>query len=353
MSSIVSVATGVLLFDGPARITPVVKLLFDPFHLNADDSESRDQQYIDLLGDSSVPDWDVYLSQLINTLSKTSPVETADRDNPIQVLQAIGTHFGVDLQAFAESTVLIDQVCIEDVVRLARLIQDGHNLIGVSMEGAWHSGKAQLWNYGGWSLHQTPYCKVNLSSFDVRTFANALDDALHLSIPSTTRVVKDWLGRILDSIANTRWRDVLRHRYGLPNPSTASSDDDEYWRRFIYVGAHATDEQDGPEWARIDITPAFVRKIRAMRAVCCLEELSEVSVVDRPARWGQNISWHKLPLTSPRLIVTADTFWFSEQPHRRVCAFETLPLSVDWLVSSVTGNGAHFCHRVDPLSVHD
>ncbi|MFX6728636.1 hypothetical protein ABTH13_20020, partial [Acinetobacter baumannii] len=78
-----------------------------------------------------------------------------------------------------------------------------------------------------------------------------------------------------------------------------------------------------------------------------------IATVAAPDAWGAGAGWRGMPLAAPRLVVTGDSFWFTAQPHRRVCSFETLPLSIQWLIEAVAGDGEPLYRRVDPELVKD
>lgn len=347
-------ATGVLLFDGPAKITPMIRTLFQPFNFSDDSTDDETQRTISAQSEIQTPLWDSYLEHLVAALPEEARNALVVLESPDCILSEYGHHCGVDLEGFVDGIDFDGEVDILDIVHLAHLLSDGHNLIGVSMEGAWHCDRPRLWEFGGWAVHHTPRYTLNLSSSDVRTLASSLDSALSQSADATAGILNQWLNRFIDGIEDRSLQDNLRFRYVLPEAtgvSTESANDD--WSRTLYVGAIATDDGGGPEWARFQITPALVRRLKVLRAACQMHQVAEIATVAAPDAWGAGAGWRGMPLAAPRLVVTGDSFWFTAQPHRRVCSFETLPLSIQWLIEAVTGDGEPLYRRVDPELVKD
>lgn len=347
-------ATGVLLFDGPAKITPLIKALFQPFNFGDDASGDETQRTISVQSEIQTPLWDSYLEHLIASLPEQARSALDMLESPDCILSEYGHHFGVDLEDFVDAIDFDGEVDVLDIVRLAHLLSDGHNLIGVSMEGAWHCDRPRLWEFGGWALHQTPRYALTLSLSDVRHFASSLDTAISESPDAAAGTLNQWLNRFIGGIEDRNLQDNLRFRYALPESSGTSSESaNDDWSRTLYVGALATDDGSGPAWARFQITPAFIRRLKVLRAACHLQQVSEICTVAAPEAWGQESVWRHAPLAAQRLVVTGDSFWFTAQPHRRMCSFETLPLSIHWLIESVIGAGEPLYRRIDAESVND
>lgn len=156
-------ATGVLLFDGPARITAVIEMLFAPFHLNAVGDDADDRRRIEMHIASTLS-WERYLQQLAQALPEVVRLALSMRNEPSQCLHAIGGLFSTNLSAFAETIDLDAGVDIGDIVNLALRLHDGHNLIGFSLAGAWQGGNRHPGAFGGWASYRTPHYALNLSS---------------------------------------------------------------------------------------------------------------------------------------------------------------------------------------------
>jgi hypothetical protein len=346
-------ATGVLLFDGPARITPVIEMLFKPFNLGTQRADGPNQRYLNLLSEDSTPDWESYLDSLIASQPEAQRQALSLLESPASILSEIGLHLDVDLESFIATIDFDGQVDILDIVLLAKLFQDGHNLIGLSMEGGWHCDRALLWEFGGWAVHSTPRCTVDVSSSNVRRFAESLDEAIATSPDSTANVLNQWLNRFIDGIHDPSLQESLRFRYVLPDTTdSTSSVVAASWSRMLYVRASCTDNGAGPKWARIEVTPDLIHRIKMLRAACNMHSVSDIRAVGSPDAWGPGIDPSNLPLIAPRLVVTPDSFWFFAQPAGRIAEFETLPLSVHWLIDTFTAAGEPVYRRVTPETVN-
>jgi hypothetical protein len=340
-------ATGVLLFDGPARITPVIEMLFQPFNLGAPSAGADNQRYVNVLSEESDPFWDSYLADIVAKLPEATRRAIPADESAEFILTEIGHHFGVYIEEFVDSVDFEGQVNIVDAIELAEQFRDGHNLIGLSMEGAWHSHSARLRAFGGWAIHRTPRCMVSLDTAEVIHFASTLDEAIGQTPDATQQVLSRWFNRFVDGIADQHLQEALRSRYVLPESEastlTARPVD---WSRSLYVCAISTDDGTAPTWARIQISPALIRQLKELQAVCTLHRLSKTCIAGSPDAWGPTSEWRHVRLVPQHLVVAGDAFWFSAEPKPRICAFETLPLSIHWLMETFTGSGEPVYHGI-------
>jgi hypothetical protein len=350
--SITPDATGLLLFESRARVTQVIQLLFAPFNLLPVGDAVKELCYIEVLGSGPGQHWNRYVRHLIRRAPEPLRSELLTHQTPADVLLSIGHRLNVDLKAFVDELDLASPVDIADVVRLAQQLPDGHNLIGVSMGGAEYADSAYMEAFRDWATFASRRYRLHAVASDMTALARTVDLALPAVPDAAVEVLDGWLTRFIDGIADASLKQTLRARYGLKDAQAHSTTtSDNTWSRSVYVGAHATDEGGGPEWARIDVTPDFIRRLESLRAACHRYALNETSIVDAPAFWGPDISWNHMPLFKPRLVVTADSFWFTVNPSRRVCAFETLPLSLNWLITTVAEGGDPLYRRIDPAQV--
>jgi hypothetical protein len=345
-------ATGLLLFESRARITQVIQLLFAPFNLLPLEEVVKELCYIEVPDSGPVQRWDRYVDHLIRLSPEPLCAELLRLQTPADVLLSIGHRLNVDLKAFVGKLDFASPVQITDVVRLAQQLPDGHNLIGVSVGGAEYADSAYMDVFRDWATLASRRYRLHAVASDMSALARTVDLALPAVPDAAVEVLDGWLTRFIDGIADASLKQTLRARYGLKDaPAHSTTTSDNTWSRSVYVGAQATDEGGGPEWARIDVTPDFIRRLESLRAACHRYALNETSIVDAPAFWGPGVSWNHMPLFKPRLVVTADSFWFTVNPSRRVCAFETLPLSLNWLITTVAEGGEPLYRRIDPAQV--
>lgn len=342
-------ANGVLLFDGPARVTPVIQMLFRLFHVGATDSGHNDRCTIAVLNQDARPTWASYLEGLIDSIpGRVAQTPTGD------ILPSLGRRYGADLRSFAESIGLEDPVQVADVVRLALLLRDGHNLVGFSRQGAQQGDGTPIGAFGGWATHANPQCSIHLSTGDIIDFAEELTEALDAGFGAPARVIDKGLTQLINSIHDPSQQRAMKLRYALPIVDhLARIPSASHWERTVYVGAYATDDGDGPQWARLTITPAYLIRLQQLRGLCLAQELTQLQVADVPSRWGNHRGRYRTPLSSGRLVVTPTTFFYTASPGRHVHSIQTEPLTVDWLVSNVCGPGAPVHLKVSEGLVRD
>ena len=351
MSIIQSDAVGVLLFNGPARITPVINMLFTPFNLNAGWSERDDQCYVDSISGDSDPSWDRYLDHLIEAIPESQrPTQSSD-DEPADVLNAIGLHFGADVRDFADIIDFEALVKIADVVQLARRLTDGHNLRGLSIAGANHSTSGQLGSVGGWVTYVTPNCTLDLHSSEITAFASDLDEGLAQSEFAASFVLDRWINRTIEGIDDRVMRERLRFRYALKDPADPLNAIDHQWSRIVYVRTEVADGIRGPRWARFQLTRDFLRQLVALQTTCRMQDLAETSIHGRPDAW-EPISADSFPaMWDQRLVVSNNSFWFTANVAHRHGAIRTCRQSIDSVLRCITDSTKPMYLGIDPDAV--
>ena len=342
-------ASGALLFDGPARVTPVIQMLFRPFHVNAKDSGHNHRCTIDVFNNSVGLHWDRYLEQIVDSVQgRTSQIPTTE------IFTVLGRRYGVALQAFAESIKLDEWVQLADIVRLALLLRDGHNLVGYCLQGARHSDATRIGTFGGWASYQDSRCAIHLSTDDILDFAERLTEALEAGASAPAQLIDDTLTQLVHAIQDSSQRRALKLRYALPIVDHEKQDSSSpAWERTVYLSARATDDGDGPLWARLCVTPAFVGRLQRLRGLCLAQDLRQLQVAECPLRWGPDSTGYCLPLSNGRLVVTPTAFFYSASPGRRSYSIETEPLAIDWFVATLCGPGKPLHVRVSANLVRD
>ena len=339
MSNTYSDATGVLLFDGPSRITPVIRMLFAPFKLEEEPEPPGTEHYVAVLAEDNHYDWDRYVDALIEAAENAFGIEFSAESTPDQAVRSIAAHFGVDAGELIESIDFDNTVLLSDLVALALLLQDGHNLVGLNLEGCWHL--------------------LALSTADISAFARTMDAGAGQGAAATAQALKAFVTTLAEGILDARLRkEVLVQLVDqlTPLPASAMADEPDgppAWSRIVYVEAHATDEGSGPSYARLDVTPHFIARLKALRALCTERELTEVRVTDAPSAWGPGTSEEDLRLQAPELAVTPRMFWFTDHPKGLPIDIETRGTDIERFIYEVSGAGEPVYLGVTPEDVED
>jgi hypothetical protein len=71
-----------------------------------------------------------------------------------------------------------------------------------------------------------------------------------------------------------------------PSPSNREGSEGPAWIRTVYFGAYATNDNEGPLYARLEVNPDFIATLLRLRAVCSEHALSQVHVADAPDEMG-------------------------------------------------------------------
>lgn len=153
--------TGLLVFDGPPVITPVIRGLFGPYWQESNDGASVEHCImIAARAESDDIGWRAIGKSLYDQkdLKLAISVDQHDDGGLIAALTQLGERYKVTDPAFKD---LIDQLAggdnedadIDVLFRLARWFQDGHNLKEVTFEGSWRCDKTRLFEFGGNVMH--------------------------------------------------------------------------------------------------------------------------------------------------------------------------------------------------------
>lgn len=102
-------------------------------------------------------------------------------------------------------------------------------------------------------------------------------------------------------------------------PPVVSKPFDFYWEAF------ACDEWgDGPSWAKVHVTQAFVDQVHSLQTKC-LEFNAQMAVYENPAQWDCE---DELRLQGDELNVSHLSLWFSARPKHADYAVETRILDI-------------------------
>jgi hypothetical protein len=148
-------ATGTLLFAHGGRATPVLNAVLGALALDPVAAEGS-SPYLPFSGESSAT-WGAVLDHLSargRELGISTSVTTRDGAQLLDWLSAFATHVGArpaDVKALLGNNPLAldDQATVEDLVSLAKLLDDGHGLHGYRIEEYSvnvSDGQCTLWN---------------------------------------------------------------------------------------------------------------------------------------------------------------------------------------------------------------
>lgn len=358
MSNTYSDATGVLLFSGPSKITPVIRMLFAPFKLDEEPELPGTEHYVAVLAEDNNYDWDRYVDELAEAAEQQLGLIIEEALAPVALLRTIAVHFQVEIEDLLGSMEFDNFVLLSDLVALALRFQDGHNLIGLSLEGCWHCDKPRLWEFGGWSTYASARYILALSTPEVSAFARTMDAHILEGAAPVARSLSKFVKELIDGIVDQRLRaKVVPELIALLGEPAAQDDaapiDEPSWTRLVYVEAYATDEGSGPGYARLVVTPGFIARLKSLRALCAERELTEVRVTDAPSAWGPGTSEEDLRLQAPELVVTPRMFWFTDHPKGMPLEIETRSYDIERFIYEVSGAGQPVYLGVSPEDVED
>jgi len=93
--------------------------------------------------------------------------------------------------------------------------------------------------------------------------------------------------------------------------------------RMVFVGAFITGEfGDGPSFAKIVVTEAFIEQLERLTSLCEENRLSEARVTQGPDLWG-GCDEQAMRLQCPELVVSMGSFWFCDRPKHMDYEFQT------------------------------
>lgn len=358
MANTYSDATGVLLFNGPAKITPVIRMLFTAFKLDDSDGEDH-ERYVAVLSEDNNYDWDSYIDDVMDAAERDCGITFEEGIQAAGLIKVIGAHFNAVVDALVESIDFDNSVLLSDLVALALLLKDGHNLIGLSLEGCWHCDRPLLWEFGGWTTYASARYILALSTADISAFARTMDTHTAEGAAPAAKSLSVFVKELIDGIVDERLRaDIVPALIARLGETPTKDEDAEpagevSWTRTVYVEAYATDEGSGPGYARLEVTHGFIETLKSLRALCNERELTEVRIAHAPDAWGPGTSDEPLRLLSPELVVTPRMFWFVDIPKGLQIRIETRCLDIERFIYEVSGAGAPVYLGVSPQDVED
>lgn len=215
--------TGVLLLK---QVTPVIQALFGGLNLNTSAATGIQdgQAYIAKTEGDSDPSWATIREALLE-LTKTlklplDPVAMED-ESIEEILSALAEHFGssgnVDLLNLLdhERTHFKEDAELEDLVTIAKALDDGHGLKGFLTEAAWTSSKPRLFEFGGCGAYVGVHVSVYTNSNTAGMVGRSLDKALETgNLEEAVQVVYKKVDELLDGIRDEAIRAQVKARLG-------------------------------------------------------------------------------------------------------------------------------------------
>lgn len=134
------------------------------------------------------------------------------------------------------------------------------------------------------------------------------------------------------SLPRAKAYEVLAQTLGYPNwdtlsallsRSTVSPDEIAFKPATLYVQAFSCDEHGpGPDWVRVDLDEAFMRKVLGLNGQCEREDLNSVRVSGAPDYWAESTSM-PLNIRDEDLCAGRQHWWFRGHPKHCSYAVES------------------------------
>jgi hypothetical protein len=136
MANCYTTTIGSLIFEGDAKITPVIKALFT--------TRARGEPFLNQWQVAEIPEdtdltWDGTLEQFQGAFKGVDEINPQDEEEVAEWVDAVGRHLGADmekLKPFLDHIVDGTDPDLEQVFELAMLLNDGHNLMALCYESA-------------------------------------------------------------------------------------------------------------------------------------------------------------------------------------------------------------------------
>lgn len=220
--------TGLLVLDA---VTPIIRALFDGYDLDSDYPGSGDA-YIALVAESSSPDWDDIMDNLLDLAKERGiPLDDAQEPTIQTVLRDFASFFGISDDRQARLIQLIErhnfetEADLEELFLIATCFNDGHNLTAIKFEGCWRCDRPRLFEFGGNSTFISR--RLNLSvdtSRPLEMFDNLHQALVDDDFPTAAALIVNETTRLLAGIADPEAHAALRKLVAerlLQSPSPA------------------------------------------------------------------------------------------------------------------------------------
>jgi len=215
MSDSYNTATGALKFGTPSVITPMIRTLFTPFLFEEGETISPDEYYFAIIGEETPVEWEGYAEALVETAKEHLKLSITLTDDFADVFRALAQHVGVNIDEWLKKIDFDYSIEMHWVLDLAKLLNDGHNLIGYSIQGSWWSSQPEYLGFGGWSQHYSQHLLRTTSTYTGKELAEDLDVALGTGLDEVVKVLDAHFKSITDSIFDEGIRKEVLKKFNL------------------------------------------------------------------------------------------------------------------------------------------
>jgi len=211
--------TGVLQ---ATKITPVIQALFDDCGLEEGEGGEGTIGFR-VMAETNSQSWDDIISSLASVAEElgcdTSEFSEVEGENgdlaPEAVIWALAKHFGKDgdeeLASFVEQCTFENDASLDALFLLGARFDDGHGLTSIKYEGAWHSNRPRLGEFGGFGGFIGKEIFISGDSRKWGDLGEELDQALSKCDVNTAAVkLREHIGGILAAIEDDDLRTEIR-----------------------------------------------------------------------------------------------------------------------------------------------
>ena len=195
--------TGTLVYSGAPIVTPVIKGLFGTLALSAAGEPLTE---IQMVTEDVCPSWEEVMESLVTELGLDD--DLGDQDQVQEgLVAAVRERFG------DKAAALLDEVLtkglassldadVQDLCELALLMGDGHNLKGITAQGAWGGSRVVVGVFGGWAQYESENVSLVMNTERLCEIAARMDASV-MSLDGVTG------GFVKDAAKRARFRKQL------------------------------------------------------------------------------------------------------------------------------------------------
>ena len=344
MANTYSDTTGVLAFEGPVNATPVIRALFGAFELTPDVPGGK-EAYIAKIADSSWTTWNAVaqaIEQEAENLSIRCPdpqVNPDDDDEIVVLLRLLAARFNnVDaVNLFLEERDIgeDDDADLRDLFELATLFDDGHGLVSVCVETAWHCDKPKLFEFGGAGEHYSRHLEAVTTSTNAIDLGQQVDqamlegrlDAAADSLAQHACLTLDWIVEddLRAATRSTLARLAVFNKEAAPQLQGGWVD--------LFVGAKKLTPGDcaTPRWVHVRLDQPLVDKLWRQHAVSRIHELNRVEF-----NWAETTRWDGFQESTTVVVQIGDAgFSWRVLDVVGLASAESVPIAISGLGASI------------------